>query len=103
MQWLENLGYDNDLFSIRSRNFVLSVHSNNPLDFTLRDAVQTDLDNRANVLISHKFGYVTKTTETYDVYYTFSEQVMAYSYCVRNRGKVPIEFTIDNKNSVNMI
>lgn len=60
--WLENLGYDTDLNSIRSRNFVMTFHSNNPLDISSKDATQTDLDNRSNVLINEKFGVEATTT-----------------------------------------
>jgi hypothetical protein len=43
-QWLENLGYDRDLYSVRSRTFVLSVHSEKDVEVNVRDAVQTDID-----------------------------------------------------------
>ena len=56
MEWLLKLGYDIDLFPIRSRNFGLTLHSNNPVEITIKNAVKTDIDSRANVLISKKFG-----------------------------------------------
>jgi len=49
--WLQNLGYDADLFSVRSRCFMLTLHSSNELQVTVRDAVQTDLDMRTNLLV----------------------------------------------------
>jgi len=55
-QWLENLGYDQDLYSIRSRCFILTLHAEQELSVTVRDAVQTDLDTRTNLLIIEKFG-----------------------------------------------
>jgi calpain-15 len=55
-QWLENLGYDKDLYSIRSRCFVLTLHSSSEVAVTVRDAVQTDLDTRTNLLIIEKYG-----------------------------------------------
>lgn len=55
-QWLENLGYDRELYSIRSRCFVLTLHSTSEVAVTVRDAVQTDLDTRTNLLIIEKYG-----------------------------------------------
>ena len=55
-EWFENLGYDSDLYPIRSRCFVLSFHSNEEIDLKVRDAIQTDLDARTNLLIAEKFG-----------------------------------------------
>lgn len=43
--WLENLGYDRDLYSVRSRVFVLTLHCESELAVTVRDSIQTDLDN----------------------------------------------------------
>ena len=53
---LENLGYDRDLCSVRSRCFVLTLHSSSEVAVTVRDAVQTDLDTRTNLLIIEKYG-----------------------------------------------
>jgi hypothetical protein len=55
-QWLENLGYDRDLYSVRSRCFMLTCHSAAEVSLTVRDAVQTDLDSRTNLLVIDKFG-----------------------------------------------
>jgi calpain-15 len=38
-QWLENLGYDRDIYSIRSRCFILTLHSSIEVSATVRDAV----------------------------------------------------------------
>lgn len=44
------LGYDNNLYSVRSRSFVMSIHSDIELSVVVRDAIQTDLDSRANMI-----------------------------------------------------
>ena len=72
-QWLENLGYDRDLFSIRSRCFILTCHSAIEVSVTVRDAVQTDLDARTNLLVIDKFGQELENKKGYKLYYTFSE------------------------------
>ena len=37
--WFEKLGYDRNLFSIRSRSFIITAHSTQELSMTVRDAV----------------------------------------------------------------
>ena len=54
--WLENLGYDRDMYSVRSRVFVLTLHCETELAVTVRDSIQTDLDDRCNVAILAKYG-----------------------------------------------
>lgn len=81
-QWLENLGYDRDLYSVRSRCFVLTLHSSAEVAVTVRDAVQTDLDTRTNLLVLERYGQEHENRRGYKLLYTFSEQVHAYSYAV---------------------
>ena len=76
------MGYDRDLYSIRSRVFILSMHSATEVSVTVRDAVQTDLDQRTNLLVIDKFGQELENKKGYKLLYTFSEQVHAYSYAV---------------------
>lgn len=80
--WLACLGYDADLYSIKSRCFMLTFHSNVDLSVSVRDAIQTDLDTRTNLLIVERFGQELEVTPSYRILYTFSEQILAYSYAV---------------------
>lgn len=93
--WLENLGYDQDLYSVRSRCFVLTLHSEIELAVTVRDAVQTDLDNRCNIAILANYGQELDKKNDYKSIYTFSEQIHAYSYGVLNTSHQPIIAQID--------
>ena len=72
-QWLQNLGYDEDLYSIRSRVFILTMHSEAELSVTVRDAIQTDLDNKTNELILQKYGHELENKAEFKTIYTFSE------------------------------
>ena len=54
--WLDKLGYDHDLYSVRSRLFTITFHSkplegSDPIEVKIRDAVGTDVDNTTNRLI----------------------------------------------------
>ena len=39
----------------------------------------------------------------YEIWYTFSEQILAYSYVVTNKLSYPIELTLDFSKSLNMV
>ena len=53
---LEKLGYDRDLFSLRSRNIFLTFHGRplegeEPFEVRIRNAIVTDIENKCNELI----------------------------------------------------
>jgi hypothetical protein len=50
------LGYDKDLISTRSRCFIITLHTDTDISVTVRDAIQTDLDNRSNIMLIRKYG-----------------------------------------------
>lgn len=54
--WLFKLGYDRQLYSVRSRLFTLTVQSRSleedkPVELRIRDAINTDIDNKTNQMI----------------------------------------------------
>ena len=52
---------------------MLTFHSTVDLSVSVRDAVQTDLDMRTNLLVTDKFGQELEVTPNYRILYTFSE------------------------------
>lgn len=81
----------------------MTMHSENELAVTVRDAVQTDLDNRCNIAILANYGQELDKTANFKALYTFSEQIHAYSYGILNTGPNPIVGQIDCSSSTNMI
>lgn len=45
------MGYDKDLYNVDFRNFVVTFHSKFPLEVTVKDALETSLDEVANTLL----------------------------------------------------
>lgn len=45
------MGYDKDLYNVDFRNFVVTFHSKQPLEVTVKDALETGLDETANALL----------------------------------------------------
>ena len=70
--WLEKLGYDRDLFSVRSRLFNLTFHSrvldqSGQMEVMIRDAVGTDIDNVTSKLILQQHGKDIERGEGYRI------------------------------------
>jgi hypothetical protein len=106
-QYLEKLGYDHDLYSVRSRLFNVSFHSRclegeDPVEVRIRDTVGTDIDNKTNEMIIQKYGEEEASGEGYKVFSHFSNNAFSYSYAVKNETDKPIEATIDLGGSDNM-
>lgn len=100
--WLDALGYDRELYSVRSRCFIMTLHSERELAVTVRDAVQTDLDNRVNVLLIERDGVELDNKKGVRCLYHFSPKTHAYTYGVRNELPAPMEVVIDCSASDSM-
>lgn len=57
LKQLSKLGYNDQLWSTFSRSFILTVHSDKPLEAQLGDAVSTNLDDAALVLNLEQNGH----------------------------------------------
>lgn len=87
--WLEKLGYDRDLYSLRSRIFTITFHSRcldgeEPIEIRVRDAVGTDIDNKTNEMIINQFGQEEVQGEGYKVFSYYSPTSLSYTYGVKN-------------------
>ena len=79
------------------------MHSETELAVTVRDAVQTDLDNRTNIAILANYGQELERKKGFKALYTFSEQIHAYSYGIINTGSTPLIAQLDCSASKNML
>jgi calpain-15 len=100
--WLDALGYDRELYSVRSRCFILTLHSERELAVTVRDEVQTDLDNRVNVLLIERHGLELDNKKGVRSLYHFSPKTHSYSYGVVNELSSTMEVLIDCSASDSM-
>jgi calpain-15 len=101
--WLENLGYDRELYSVRSRCFILTFHSETEISVTVRDAIQTDLDARTNVQFIEKAGKELESKQGVKCFYYFSNKTHCYTYGIYNEKHVAIEATLDCSGSSSMV
>ena len=106
LSWFEMLGYDKSLFSLRSRSFIFTVHSDHEIQCTVRDSVQTDLDSKTNAMIIDARGTDMETCQKENqgviARYYLSKGVHCYSYGVTNLSNVPVEVTQNCSGSKEM-
>jgi calpain-15 len=57
----KRLGYDERLFSYRTRSFIFSIHSDIHLKIVVKDALEENIDMIVSKLLIRKFGKNTKT------------------------------------------
>ena len=73
---MDKLGYDRDLYSVKSRLFNITFHSKSlapageeakKMEVKIRDAVNTDVDNIVNRLILEQFGKDVEKAEGFRI------------------------------------
>jgi calpain-15 len=72
-----NLGYDEKLFSYRSRVFMMTVHSEEPINVTIKESLKENIDFVANKLLIRKFG---KLVESADSQQAENSEISAHFY-----------------------
>ena len=107
--WLDNLGYDQGLYPLRSRCFMLTFHSDNPLAVAVRDALNTDLNNKTNKLILKSLGEEKKsnnneiTSLEFCSKYFFNFRTNVISVGVQNRSNIAQKVALDFSKAKNLL
>jgi calpain-15 len=83
--WLNALGYDRDFFSVKSRVFVLTVHSLQRLKLTVRDATDSNLDKISTLILLKKFGRKKNDQPELDLLSLVETDAAAFTYGVFNK------------------
>ena len=98
--WLKNLGYDDDLFPLKSRNFMLTFHSDIPISVCARDNISTDLNKKIDKLVIKTMGEKIKSKKDISVFLYQSKMSSIFSFGCLNEGnesyKVCVNFRNDN-------
>ena len=73
------------------------------LSIFVRDAIRKDLDTRTSLLIVERFGQEFGVTPLYRTLKTLSEQILVYSYAVKNISSLRLEQTFNFARNLNML
>lgn len=103
-EWLENLGYDNGLYPLRSRCFMLTFHSDNPIAVAVKDALNTDINNKGNKLIIKSLGEERRSGVNSDILsIEYMSKTNVVSVGVQNKSNIPQHVTLDFSKSKNLL
>ncbi len=98
--WLNLLGYDNDLYPLKSRVFMITFHSDNPLSVSVRDALNTDLNGKVNKIILKSLGEEVKNKKDLSVIVYKSNNSNVVSIGIINKGNNNMKGMLNFKENV---
>ena len=101
-KWFKYLGYDEDLYPLKSRCFMLTFHSDIPINVSARDAISTDLNKKIDKLIIKSFGEKVKNKKDISAYQYLSKSSNIYSFGCLNEGNLPYRVSLNFKNENNI-
>ena len=101
-KWFRYLGYDDDLYPLKSRCFMLTFHSDIPINVSARDAITTDLNKKIDKLIIKSFGEKIKNKKDISVFQYQSKISNIFSIGCLNEGNETFRVTLTFKNENNI-
>ena len=102
-KWFENLGYDNDLYALKSRCFNLTFHSDIVINVSARDALRSNLTSKINKLIIKTMGEKIKNIGDISIIRYQSKFNNIFSFGCINEGEIGYRVVLTFKNKENNI
>ncbi len=98
---LNNLGYDNDLYSLRSRNFMITFHSNNEIIINVRDNLGTDLNSKINkITFNHNSNEILKEGDISVIQYQNKGcDIISFGCFNHSNDNLNVTLSFDNENN----
>eukprot|EP00347_Sterkiella_histriomuscorum_P008050 403346565 len=105
--WIDRLGYDRDLYSLRSRIFNIQIHSRplegeETINVIIKDSMGTDMDSKVTEMNLAQYGIEEASSDQYQVISLFSPGSNSYTFGIRNIKDFSIEVMLDLSFSENM-
>ena len=102
---LKAWGYDDDLYSVEGRCFVMTVQSLNLISLSYEEAnLHDDYEDLVNRMVIQQFGEEKERTDRYSVMVKSDMQSYTFQYGIKNIDKVSLQITLDcGKKSSNCV
>ena len=103
--YLKNLGYDNDLYCNKYRNFMIVIHSNNPLTVNLKETLNSGINEKVNKILLKHFGEAKKNNINENVNIILlrsklNESIITLGCKNNNLNKLKVTIGIKNLNGL---
>mmetsp|Transcript_6708 Transcript_6708/g.11902 ORF Transcript_6708/g.11902 Transcript_6708/m.11902 type:complete len:793 (+) Transcript_6708:3340-5718(+) len=94
-QLLQGWGYDRDLFSFKSRHFILTLHSDTPLGVHMHKARGTEISQRVDEVILQSYGVKKSKVGALELYCLYESIANCFTYGVYNTTREPKNCVFD--------
>ena len=98
-EWLKLWGYDNDLYSIKSRYYVLTFHSNERLKIQMKNSAGLELNDRIHEMLLQKSSEKKGETDRVQLHCLMEKAANSFTYGVYNDNNHRVQVTLDCSNS----
>jgi calpain-15 len=103
-EWLSVWGYDEYLYSVKSRSYILTVHSYTPLNvYNIPSDPKEDLTIKAWTLVLNRYGDVRHENNGVNTHRLKHSQVGASTFAVMNPSQKNVTVTCDYSASEGLI
>ena len=101
--WLYNLGYSENLNSLKEKSFIITFHSDNEIKVKISDAILTNLQNKIERVNLKYNGEIIKKKRNIMVIRYQSGNTQFFSYGVLNNDIIPLRIVLSFKEYDNII
>ena len=101
--WLKTWGYDQDLYSIKSRYYILTFHSSNRLKIQMKNAEGLNLNDRINEMLVQKSGEKKGVTDKVQLYCLMEKAANSFTYAAFNDNNHIVKVNLDCSVSEGLI
>lgn len=102
-QLLHEWGYDRDLFSFKSRHFILTIHSDAKLAVRMHRSRGTEISQRVDEVILQNYGVKKSKVGALELYCLYESVANTFTYGVFNTGSSHINCAFDLSQSSGVV
>lgn len=98
-RWLEGWGYDHDLYSVKSRRFVFTIHSLEKVHVIMKNQVGSGVSNLVDQLLLQHYGVKKSAIRAAQLYCLYEPKANSFIYGIYNSGSTPVDVEFDASKS----
>lgn len=102
-EWMRVWGYDEDLYSIKSRFYVLTFHSDSRIKVQMKNAEGLQLNDKIHEILLQRSAEKKGVTDRVQLYCLMEKAANSFTYGALNDNTYRVKVTLDCANSEGLI
>jgi hypothetical protein len=98
-RWLEAWGYDRDLYSVKSRRFILTIHTTDQIQVLMKNQIGSGISNLVDQQLLQSYGVQKTVIRSLQLYCLYEPNANSFIYGIFNSGSRPAEVEFDASRS----